>query len=83
MTCLAPSSTALRIAIWPTGPAAPDRDGVGRLDVALHGGLPAGREDVAKEQDLLVGQAVRDLDWVRIGIGHAHILRPVRPDSRR
>ena len=36
---------------------APDRDRVVRLDVALHRGLPAGREDVAEEQDLLVGEA--------------------------
>ena len=37
--------------------AAPDGDGVGRLDVALDGGLPAGGKDVAEEQDLLVGEA--------------------------
>ena len=35
--------------------AAPDRHRVGRLDVALHRRLPAGRADVAQEQQLLVG----------------------------
>ena len=53
---------------------APDRDRVGRLDVALHRRLPAGREDVAEEQHLLVGQAVGDLDRRDVGIGHAHVL---------
>ena len=62
ITCLAPSRTALRIAIWPTGPQPQIADRVGRLDVALHRGLPAGREDVAEEQHLLVGQAVGNLD---------------------
>ena len=49
----------------PDRAAAPDRDRVGRLDVALHRGLPAGREDVAEEQHLLVGEAVcGTLMWV-------------------
>jgi hypothetical protein len=42
--------------------SAPDRDRVGRLDVALHGALPAGREDIAQEQHLLVGKAAGHLD---------------------
>ena len=54
--------------------AAPDGDRVGRLDVALDRGLPAGREDIAEEQHLLVGQAVRHLDVRRVGEGHAQIL---------
>ena len=74
-TCLAPSRMALRIAIWPTGPAAPDRDGVGGLDVALDGGLPAGREDVAEEQHLLVREAVRNLDVRGIRKRNAEIFR--------
>ena len=40
------------------GTGAPDRDRVGRLDVALDGPLPAGREDVAEEEHLLVREAV-------------------------
>ena len=42
----------------PDRAAAPDRHRVVRLDVALHRRLPAGRQDVAEEQDLLVGEAV-------------------------
>ena len=41
--------------------AAPDRDGIGWFDLALRRGLPAGGENVAKEQDLLVRQAFRTL----------------------
>ena len=49
----------------PDGPGAPDRDRVGRLDVALDRGLPAGREDVAEKQHLLVGKAAfGTLMWV-------------------
>ena len=35
--------------------------------------LPAGREDVAEEQDLLVGEAARDLDRPDVGVGHAYV----------
>ena len=56
------------------GTAAPDRDRIGRLDVALHGRLPAGREDVAEKQHLLVGNAVGDLDAGGIGKRHAQVL---------
>ena len=54
--------------------AAPDRDRVGRLDVALHGRLPAGREYVAEKQHLLVREPVLNLDRAHVGIGHAHVL---------
>jgi hypothetical protein len=54
-------------------PRAPDRDRVGGLDVALHGALPAGRENVAQEQHLLVGQARGHFDVRRIRERHAQI----------
>src|ERR1041384_140468 len=57
----------------PDRAAAPYRDGVARLDVALHGGLPPGRENVAEKQELLVRYAVRDLDVGRVGERHAQI----------
>ncbi|CAN5717757.1 hypothetical protein BH23PSE1_BH23PSE1_08560 [soil metagenome] len=56
-------------------PRAPDDDRVGRLDLAIGGGLPAGRQDVAEEQHLLVAEPRRDLDRADIGIGHADIFR--------
>src|SRR4051812_20313654 len=54
---------------------APDRHRVGRLDLALRRRLPAGRENIAEEQHLLVGQAVGNLHWRDVGVGHAHELR--------
>ena len=53
--------------------AAPDRHRVGRLDVALDRRLPAGREDVAEEENLLVRDPVRHLDVRRVGKGNAQI----------
>src|ERR1043165_5391157 len=53
--------------------AAPYRDRIARLDVALHGGLPARRENIAEEQQLLVRDAVRHLDMGRVGEWHAQI----------
>ena len=65
-------------------PGAPDRDRVGGLDVALHGRLPAGREDVAEEQHLLVGEAVlRHLDVASCRRTARARIRPGRPGSRR
>src|SRR5690606_12215781 len=55
--------------------AAPDCDGVVRFDVTMHSGLPAGRQNVAQEQCLIVGQAIRHFDVGRIGEGHPHVLR--------
>jgi hypothetical protein len=50
------------------------------LDVALHGGLPAGREDVAEEENLLVRDSIRHLDVRRVGERNAEIFRlPVTP----
>ena len=40
---------------------APYRDGIGRLDVALHRRLPAGGKDVAEKQHLLVAELARAL----------------------
>src|SRR5215211_3583637 len=58
----------------PDGSGAPDRDRVLGIDVALDRGLPAGREDVAEKQDLLVGKAaVRHLDVGLVGKRHAHV----------
>jgi hypothetical protein len=56
------------------GSGAPDRHRVGRLDVALHGRLPAGREDVGEEKQLLVRDAVRHLDVGGVGERNAQIL---------
>src|SRR3954453_11247967 len=56
------------------GTAAPNRDRIRRLDVALNGGLPPRRENVAEEENLLVGKALRHLDLRRVGVRHAHIL---------
>src|SRR5947209_107441 len=55
--------------------AAPDRDNIGRLDVALNGGLPSRRENVAEEENLLVSETVRHFDVRRIGEGDAKIFR--------
>src|SRR4051794_2819565 len=55
------------------GTAAPDRNGIGRLDVALDSGLPSGREDVTEEENLLVRDTIRHLDVRRIGKGNAEI----------
>src|SRR6185437_6580937 len=41
--------------------ATPDRDGIGGLDIALDGGLPAGRENVAEEEHLFIAEPVRHL----------------------
>ena len=58
----------------PDRAAAPDRDRVGRLDLAVVGGHVGGGEDVGQEQHLLVRQPLRDLDRADIGVGHAQIL---------
>ena len=58
----------------PHRPGAPDRDRVGGLDVALHRGLPAGREDVAEEQHLLVVSPSGTLTGATSAIRHAHVL---------
>ena len=57
----------------PDRAAAPDRDRVARLDVAELGGHVAGRKDVRQEQDLLVGEAVGNLDRADVGIRNPHI----------
>ena len=56
-------------------PAAPDRDRVARLDLAVLRGHVAGREDVGEEQHLLVGQRVGHLERPDVGERHAHVLR--------
>src|SRR5205085_1971298 len=53
--------------------AAPDCDGIGRLDVALHRRLPAGRENVAEEQRLFVTHPLGNLDVSGVGKRHAQI----------
>ena len=63
--------------------AAPDRDGVARLDLRILGRHVAGREDVREEQRLLVGDAVGDLDRADIGHRHAQILGLAAASSRR
>jgi hypothetical protein len=58
----------------PDGAAAPDGDGVARLDVAVLGGHVAGREDVAEEEHLLVVDALGNLHRPHVGVGHARVL---------
>ena len=55
------------------GTAAPNRDSICRLDVALNRRLPAGREYVGQKQQLFVGDAGRDLDMRGIGKGDTQI----------
>ncbi len=55
--------------------AAPDRDDVTVLDIAVLGRHVAGREDVAQEEHLLVLQIALDLQRSDVGEGHARILR--------
>src|ERR1700712_331573 len=57
------------------GAAAPNRDGVGGLDVALHGALPSSWENVRQEQQLLVGNSAGYLDVRGIRKGNAQIFR--------
>ena len=73
MTRLAPSRIGGTDRHLADGTAAPDRHGVGRLDVALDGALPARRKDVGQEEKLLVGNALRHLDVGRVGEGDAQI----------
>src|SRR5690606_34035155 len=54
-------------------PGTPDGHGVGGLDIALRRGLPAGRQDVAEKQHLLVGHAVGDHHRADVGVGHADV----------
>src|SRR4051812_7615628 len=58
----------------PDRAAAPDRDRVTGLNVGLHCRLPAGREDVGEEQQLLVVDAVGHLDVRRVGERYPQIL---------
>ena len=64
---------ALRIAICPTGPQPHTTTVSRRFDVALHGCLPASREDVAEEEQLLVRNALWHLDVRLVGKGHAKV----------
>src|SRR4051812_10364428 len=54
--------------------AAPYRHGIGRFDVALQGGLPAGRENVAQEEGLLVRERIRDFDMRGVRERYAQVL---------
>src|SRR5947209_11257124 len=56
------------------GAAAPDGDDVAPLDLAVLGCHVPRREDVGQEQDLLVRQAIRDLERADVGVGHAGVL---------
>jgi hypothetical protein len=52
----------------PDWTAAPDRNGVARLDLRIDGRHVAGRKNVGQEKRLFVGDAVRNLD--RADVGH-------------
>jgi hypothetical protein len=52
----------------------PDSDGIPRADVADFSRHVAGGEDVRKEEHLLIGQVVGDLDRPHIGKGNAGVL---------
>src|SRR5690606_8090505 len=65
------------------GSCAPDRHGVGGLDVALCRRLPAGGQDVAKEKYLLVGKRIRHTYVGRVSERDAHVLGlPARIPAR-
>ena len=57
----------------PDRAAAPDRDRLAAFQVAEIRRHVAGREDVGQEKDLLVAQAVGNLDRTDIGVGHPQI----------
>ena len=57
----------------PDRAAAPHGDRVAGLDVGIDRGLPAGRQDVGQEQDLVVLEAVGNDHRADVGIGHADI----------
>ena len=73
MTCSAPSRMALRIVICPTGPQ-PQIATVspGWMSACTAACQPVGK-DVAQEQELLVGNALRHLDVRRVGERHPQI----------
>src|SRR6201996_5973866 len=75
MTRAAPSINALSDAELSYRAAAPDRDDVGGLDLAVVSGHPAGREDVAEKERLLVAHAVRDHDRRDVRIRDAYVFR--------
>jgi hypothetical protein len=55
--------------------AAPNRDRVARLDVAVLRRHPAGRKNVGEEEDLLVRKVVGDFQRRDVGERDAHVLR--------
>src|SRR4051794_13210977 len=55
--------------------AAPDGHRVRRLNVALNGALPAGRKDIRQKQQLLIRDAIRNLDMSSVRKWNAQILR--------
>lgn len=75
MTRPAPSIKALLIANCPTGPQPPHGHGIAGLYVAvLRRHVPRG-ENIGKEENLLVGQAIRHFDRPNIGKRHPNVLR--------
>jgi hypothetical protein len=57
----------------PDGSGTPDRNRVAGPDIRVLGGLPPGRQDVGKEQRLLVGHAFWHLHRGDVGHWHPHV----------
>ena len=76
MTCFAPSRIALRMVICPTGPQPQIATvSVGWMSHCTAACQPVGK-DVAQEQHLLIGKAVRGyLDVRLVGVRHPDIFR--------
>ncbi len=83
ITVAAPSSRALSIANWPTGPAPHTATTSPAMDVAHLGAHVAGRQDVGQEQHLLVRQVGLDLAAGRRRRTARGRTRPGRPRTHR
>ena len=55
--------------------ASPNRHSVSLLDVAIFRCHIPGRENIREENDLLIRQSLRNLQWTNIRARHARVLR--------
>ncbi|MNO65764.1 hypothetical protein D3C76_565330 [compost metagenome] len=58
-----------------------DGDARAVADAGVGHGLEGGRQDVRKEQHLLVGQGARDFERPGVGFGHTHVFRLAARDA--